>query len=66
MKLEPRWKTRIPEGLDPCLPTDVLELYNMATQQVRFTPESLTTAMNQDSRSPANDWASEIAIAVST
>lgn len=60
MKLEPPWETRIPEGLDPCLPIDVLKVYNLATQQVRFTPESLTNATNQDSRSSANDWESEI------
>jgi penicillin amidase len=60
MKLEPPWETRIPEGLDPCLPIDVLKVYNLATQPVRFTSESLTNATNQDSRSSANDWASEI------
>jgi penicillin amidase len=39
-KLEPPWHTRIPEGLDPCLPKDVLKVYDLATQDVRFTPES--------------------------
>jgi penicillin G amidase len=40
-KLEPPWHSRIPEGLDPCLPKDVLKAYDLARQEVRFTPESL-------------------------
>lgn len=39
--LEPPWQTRIPQGLDPCLPKDVLRVFNLATQDVRFTPETL-------------------------
>ena len=60
VKLEPPWETRIPEDLDPCLPKDVLKVYNLATQQVPFTPEFLASATNQDSHSSASDWASEI------
>jgi penicillin amidase len=45
-KLEPPWQTRIPEGLDPCLPKDVLKVYDLATQPVRFTPESLKASGN--------------------
>ena len=48
MKLEPPWETRIPEGLDPCLPRDVLKVYNLATQQVPFTLESLAGARDFD------------------
>src|SRR3984893_16335939 len=40
-KLEPPWQTRIPEGLDPCLPKDVLKVYDLATKAVSFTLESL-------------------------
>jgi penicillin G amidase len=39
--LQPPWQTHVPEGLDPCLPKDVLKVYVLATQEVRFTPESL-------------------------
>lgn len=38
--LEPAWQTQIPEGLDPCLPPDVLQTYQLATQAVRL-PEGL-------------------------
>ena len=46
-KLEPPWQTRIPEGLDPCLPRDVLRVYDLATKAVSFTPESLKSDGNQ-------------------
>jgi penicillin amidase len=45
-KLEPPWQTRIPEGLDPCLPKDVLRVYDLATKAVSFTPESLKSDGN--------------------
>jgi hypothetical protein len=35
-KLQPPWHTVIPDGLDPCLPNDVLKIYALATQPVRF------------------------------
>jgi penicillin G amidase len=36
-KLEPAHQTRTPKGLDPCsVPADVLNDYNLATQQVTF------------------------------
>ena len=40
--LEPPWKTQIPDGLDPCLPKDVLRNFFLGTQEVRFTPESVS------------------------
>src|SRR5262249_52370043 len=46
-KLEPPWETRIPDGLDPCLPENVLKTYNLATQEVHFVPGSLTTAADE-------------------
>jgi penicillin G amidase len=39
-KLDPPWQAHIPEGLDPCLPEDVLEMFTLATQEVRLTPDS--------------------------
>lgn len=38
--LEPPWQTQLPEGLDPCLPADVLHTYQLATQAARL-PEGL-------------------------
>ncbi len=34
IRLSPRWETKIPEGLDPCLPPDVMRVYTLATQGV--------------------------------
>ncbi len=31
LQLQPAWKTQIPEGLDPCLPENVLEIFFLAT-----------------------------------
>lgn len=39
-RLAPPWQTQIPEGLDPCLPANVLQTYHLATQAVRL-PEGL-------------------------
>jgi penicillin amidase len=46
-KLEPPWHTVVPDGLDPCLPNDVLRVYALATQPVRFTHESLNIDASQ-------------------
>lgn len=42
--LQPPWQTHVPEGLDPCLPDDVLKVFTLATQSVRITPDSLQSA----------------------
>jgi len=34
VQLQPPWQTRLPEGTDPCLPPDVMRVYNLATQGV--------------------------------
>jgi len=40
--LEPAWRTRVPDGLDPAaVPADVLKLYTLARASVRFTPKLL-------------------------
>ncbi len=41
--LEPPWESQVPEGLDPCLPKDVLRVFTLATQAVRITKEALKT-----------------------
>ena len=38
------WRSQVPEGLDPCLPADVLKVFQLATQGVRVTPESIKSA----------------------
>ncbi|MDR3097912.1 MAG: penicillin acylase family protein, partial [Paraburkholderia sp.] len=42
--LQPPWQTTMPEGLDPCLPDDVLKVFELATQNVTVTRESLKSA----------------------
>ena len=32
--LSPPWETKLPEGLDPCLPVELMRTYNLATQGV--------------------------------
>ena len=41
--LEPAWKTKIPDGLDPCaIPADVLATYTLAKASVRFERDERT------------------------
>ncbi|MFC4705593.1 penicillin acylase family protein [Paraburkholderia caffeinitolerans] len=42
--LQPPWRTTMPDGLDPCLPDDVLKVFELATQSVHVTRESLKSA----------------------
>jgi penicillin amidase len=55
-RLEPPWQTRIPEGLDPCLPMDVLKVFDLATQNVRFMRELVTVASSQPLAAPPDDF----------
>ena len=32
--LNPKWETKLPAGLDPCLPADLLRVFQLATQDV--------------------------------
>ena len=34
--LQPAWQTKVPEGLDPCLPKDVLRVFSLATEDVHI------------------------------
>jgi penicillin amidase len=34
VRLSPAWETQVPEGLDPCLPKDLLKVFQLATQGV--------------------------------
>jgi penicillin amidase len=67
LHLEPPWETRIPEGLDPCLPKDVLKKFDLATEAVRATPQSAIRAGAQnlilrsdsssaEARAESNNW----------
>ena len=45
--LQPQWETQVPDGLDPCLPKDVLKVFALATQGVRITKEALKTGHSE-------------------
>jgi penicillin G amidase len=40
LRLQPDHATTIPKELDPCLPDDVLDVYNLATEPVSFTGDA--------------------------
>jgi len=58
-RLEPAWETRVPEGLDLCLPKDVLKVFDLATKEVHLTPGSSAVAGSQDIASPSDEPTSE-------
>ena len=60
LRLEPAWETHVPPGLDPCLPKDVLKVFGLATQEVRFTHESAPVAAAQQSVPLIGESAAEV------
>lgn len=40
--LQPSWETDIPDGLNPCIPKDVLKVFTLATQSVRITTDAIS------------------------
>jgi penicillin amidase len=64
--LQPAWKPRLPDGLDPCLPKDVSKVFSLATQQVRITKDSLqrvsttslaaSSLLSQADQEGSNNW----------
>ncbi len=60
LKLEPDWRTSVPEGLDPCVvPADVLDVFNLGRTGVTF-PGSGYRAANPSARDRlegSNNWA---------
>ena len=44
IQLSPPWETRVPEGLDPCLPKDLLKVFQLATQGVVLGKAGLQTS----------------------
>ncbi|QYF94583.1 penicillin acylase family protein [Massilia sp. PAMC28688] len=57
-QLSPAWTTRVPAGLDPCLPADALDVFMRATDTVRFGAQRLAarTAIDDDTREGSNSW----------
>ncbi|CAN7581754.1 penicillin acylase family protein [Massilia sp. LjRoot122] len=58
-QLSPAWTTRIPEGLDPCLPEDALDVFTLATDNVRFDRQALQAsraAPNEETLEGSNNW----------
>ncbi|QSQ33400.1 penicillin acylase family protein [Xanthomonas translucens pv. translucens] len=46
LQLKPAWTTVVPDGLDPCLPGDVLKVYELATQSPKLAAgQTLANAM---------------------
>jgi len=44
--LQPTWETKIPEGLDPCLPADVLRVFNLAKGSAQIASEAMEGSNN--------------------
>lgn len=42
--LSPPWETTVPQGLDPCLPRDLLRVFQLATQGVALNKTDLSSA----------------------
>lgn len=41
VRLSPKWETQLPAGLDPCLPRDLLRVFQLATQGVSLSQAAL-------------------------
>jgi len=46
--LTPQWQTALPEGLDPCLPKELLDVFKLATQGVKISKDSLAAGSSAD------------------
>ena len=47
------WKAQVPGGLDPCLPADILKVFQLATQDVRVTKSAVTAPQASVTVEPA-------------
>jgi penicillin amidase len=47
--LQPPWQPQVPPGFDPCLPKDLLNVFTLATQEVRLTSAALKAMVTTDS-----------------
>lgn len=62
LRLDPPVVPRVPEGLDPCLPADVLEVFDLATRPVRLPAQageepSAAGATPAEGFDGSNNWA---------
>jgi len=61
--LSPPWSALVPEGLDPCLPRDVLRLYNLATRDFKLSAEGPSAHLTEPTLAAderydgSNNWA---------
>lgn len=61
-KLAPDWVTKVPEGLDPCLPDNALDVFHLATAPARLQPSSgkagkaETAALDAQRMEGSNNW----------
>jgi penicillin amidase len=56
IRLSPRWETKIPDGLDPCIPPDVMRVYTLATQGVLVAGrDGLRSAVEGDAMFAADE-----------
>ena len=63
-RLAPSWSTRVPRGLNPCLPVDVLKVFQLATREFALTQDAagapvaaLGLASENAGREGSNNWA---------
>jgi len=58
LRLQPPWDTRVPDGLDPCLPKDVLKTYTLATQSVTITEDAQAVRIGLEDKTyeGSNNW----------
>ncbi|MGP3776325.1 penicillin acylase family protein [Streptomyces sp. SDT5-1] len=56
--LQPEHRTTVPDGFDPCgLPDDVLDVFELATQEVEFSEGSVRKAVLRDATTEgSNNW----------
>ena len=58
-KLQPQWVTKVPEGLDPCLPAGLLDVFTLATAQVVIkgsAPAQVAAARETEPIEGSNNW----------
>ena len=59
--LSPPWQSTVPPGLDPCLPRDVLRVFNLATREFRLGASPATVASTGnvagETSEGSNNWA---------
>lgn len=57
VQLAPPWETTAPQGLDPCLPRDLLKVFQLATQGVVLNSKTdLATAAHEPPSEGSNAW----------